>query len=66
MKTTAYARRLLVTGSLVVAASIVSGCELEVGPPVQDVGYEHNVGPATGGRSSGTAGRRSARSTPHA
>jgi hypothetical protein len=70
-----------------VAASSVAGCDVELGPPVQDVGYEHDVGPATppgtegsepppdslpsgeekagptAGRSSGTAGRRSARST---
>ena len=66
MNITAYARRVLVAASFVVAACVVSGCDLEVGPPVQDVGYDHNVGPATAGTSSGTAGRRSARSTPRA
>lgn len=72
MKTTTRAGRRLATGFLVATAVLVSACDLAVGPPVRDVGYEHNVGitpapsPATAGRSPGTAGRRSARSIPHA
>lgn len=71
MKATTRAGRRL-TGLLVATAVLVSACDLAVGPPVEDVGYEHSVGitpapsPTTAGRSPGTAGRRSARSIPHA
>ena len=85
--TTTRAGRLLATASLIATAVLVAACDLVVGPPVHDVGYEHNVGPATeprtggphrspspghatgagatGDTSRGTAGRRTARSTPH-
>ena len=88
MKTTRCVRGVLAAGVFVLAAFFAAGCDLAVGPPVQDIGYEHNVGPATppatgtrhlptrgretgsgpatADRSSGTAGRRSARSTPRA
>lgn len=32
--------------ALVVTPFLISACDLAVGPPVQDIGYEHNVGPA--------------------
>lgn len=66
MKITTRTGRVLATGSFLATAFFVSACDLAVGPPDQDVGYEHNVGPPTEGRSHGTAGRRSARSTPRA
>ncbi len=48
MKTTdSRAGRLLAAGALVAIVLLVSACDLVVGPPVHDVGYEHNVGPAT-------------------
>lgn len=46
MKTTQRARRLLTAGALVVTPFLVAACDLAVGPPVQDISYEHNVGPA--------------------
>ena len=49
MKTiTARAGRLLATGAIVTTAVLVAGCDLVVGPPVHDIGYEHNVGPGAG------------------
>ncbi|MFC7362016.1 hypothetical protein [Nocardioides astragali] len=45
--TTARARRVLATGFLLATAGMAAACDLVVGPPVRDVGYEHNVGPAT-------------------
>jgi hypothetical protein len=45
--TTTRAGRLLATASLIAAEVLVAACDLVVGPPVHDVGYEHNVGPAT-------------------
>lgn len=70
---TPRAGRLVAAGALVVTSILAAGCDLTVGPPTQDIGYDHNVGPAkapatvgaTAGTSPGSAGRRSARSTPH-
>ena len=47
MKTTRCVRGVLAAGVLVPAAFFAAGCDLAVGPPAQDIGYEHNVGPAT-------------------
>lgn len=46
MKSTPRAGRLLAAGTLVVTPFLLAACDLSVGPPVQDIGYEHNVGPA--------------------
>lgn len=43
MSTARRSRRHLAAGFLVVITS-VGACDLVVGPPVQDIGYEHNVG----------------------
>ena len=45
---TARTGRLLAACAVVVTSCLVTACDLEIGPPAQDVGYEHNVGPATG------------------
>ena len=64
---TTRTRRALAVGTVAVVAFLGSGCD-KVGPPTQDIGFEHSVEPqkpaTTAGRSRGTAGRRSARSTP--
>ena len=61
------ARRALAVGTVAVVAFLGAGCD-KVGPPTQDIGFEHSVEPqkpaTTAGTSRGTAGRRSARSTP--
>lgn len=44
MKSTTRAGRALAAGSLVLGVLSVSACDLAVGPPVQDLGYEHSVG----------------------
>lgn len=50
MKTRMSTGRVLVTGAVVVtAAFFVSACDVAIGPPVQVVGFEHNVGPAQPG-----------------
>lgn len=48
MKTSTCAGRVLATGAFVATAFLISACDLAVGPPVQDIGYDHNVGPAMG------------------
>ncbi|MBM7514553.1 hypothetical protein JOD65_004097 [Nocardioides cavernae] len=59
-------RRALAAAILVAGALLGSACD-KVGPPPQDIGFEHSVEPqkpaSTAGRSRGTAGRRSARPT---
>lgn len=56
MKATRRVGRLLAAGALVVTPLLVAACDLAVGPPVEDIGYEHHVGPAkapaTGGHKS--------------
>jgi hypothetical protein len=44
MKTPTRAGRALAAGGLVLGVLSVSACDLTVGPPVQDLGYEHSVG----------------------
>jgi hypothetical protein len=44
MKTATRAGRALGAGSLVLGVLSVSACDLPVGPPDRDIGYEHNVG----------------------
>jgi hypothetical protein len=60
-------RRTFAAGTAFVVALLGSACD-KVGPPTQDVGFEHSVQPqkgaATGGTSRGTEGRRSAPPTP--
>jgi hypothetical protein len=60
-------RRTFAVGTAFVVALLGSACD-KVGPPVQDVGFEHSVEPqkrsTTAGRSGGTPGRRSALPTP--
>jgi len=47
MKTTTCVRGVLAAGVFALTVFLAAGCDLAVGPPVQDIGYEHNVGPAT-------------------
>lgn len=47
MKTTTARARRVLAGFLLATAGMAAACDLVVGPPVHDVGYEHNVGPAT-------------------
>ena len=46
MRTTKRTGRLLAAGALAATAVLfVSACDVTIGPPAQDVGYEQNVGP---------------------